>query len=150
MSNVLAIQPEQKAPVIKQANLDLILNHPVNKSFINSIQRRGPRKQIRIITVLQPLHTQILGITHYIDKDTYIIGLNSQYSTRVLQEVMTHELVHVKQFSTGALITINKISYWNGCRIDWSTPHDERAWEIQADRIQYRLWILWRINQTKK
>ena len=143
----------QKQPQLTYtcAKIDQITEHPVNVQFLrDSIQRQGPRVPIRIITILQPLKPSILGITHYIDENTYVIGLNSLYPTSLLQMVMTHELTHVQQFNNNLLKTINGISYWKNQQVNWNIPHEKRAWEIHAHQTQHKLWELYRSSKPAR
>jgi len=94
----------------------------------------------KIVTKLVPLKFDIIGLTTEISKGVYLIQLNPNYSTKILQRTMFHELVHVLQFEKGYLISKDRTVYWKGVKSSWMLPWNLRPWEIHAEKLTEKLF----------
>lgn len=110
-------------------------NPSIHRYIRDSIQNR-PFLKPQIYIQLQPLHPQLIGITHELDNNLYLIGLNPLYSHTVLQRTLFHELVHVKQLDRDHL----QEGLWKGKPQDWSLPWASRPWELNAEQETYQLY----------
>ena len=122
---ILRTQPRYVKP-----NIDLMKENPSIQRYLKDSINRVPFNQPTIYIQLQPLHPKLLGITHKLTHNTYLIGLNPLYSHHTLQRTLHHELVHVKQLDRGLI----KGHLWKGQPQDWSLPWSERPWELEAER----------------
>ena len=95
----------------------------------------------QIDIILQPLLPNIIGITHNLGNNRYLIGLNMFHRQSILQRTLHHELVHVKQFHLNLLDKqTNGIDTWLGKPIDWSLPWASRPWEQMAEEETRQLY----------
>lgn len=89
------------------------LNNDVKKSFQNDIELEG-----------------------YVSKleGGYIIHVINGLSKRDLISMLSHELIHIKQYETNELIIIKNTVIWQGHDLTalTKTEYETRPWEIEA------------------
>jgi hypothetical protein len=101
----------------------------LNAKFFNVPSFQQPIVLIKY----SPLYPLIAGITRKISADFYIIDLNPIYDDIVLEKVLIHEIVHVKQMWCGDLSKTRIGFLWKGLIYPFSTPYEIRPWEIDAE-----------------
>jgi hypothetical protein len=83
-----------------------------------------------------------------LDLTASIIGTNDQYIIYIDKvdrvtaiKSLSHELIHLQQYSSGRLIVIgNGVVIWEGKEINvLDIPYNDRPWEIEAFQGQYGL-----------
>tara|TARA_B110000977_G_C10956593_1_gene446848 strand:- start:96 stop:563 length:468 start_codon:yes stop_codon:yes gene_type:complete len=143
---VIGIQllPETPKPTKqwREPSLNRIIQHPDNQRYIrDSINRGHFMQHPQIDIILQPLLPNIIGITHNLGNNRYLIGLNMFHRQSILTRTLHHELVHVKQFHLNLLDKqTNGIDLWIGKPIDWSLPWASRPWEQMAEEETRQLY----------
>ena len=75
----------------------------------------------------------VVGSCLYLNDDEFEVDIKRSLRMRNMLTTLAHELVHVKQYSTGELTQENKtdIDYW------------DRPWEIEAHGRELGLFIRW-------
>lgn len=79
----------------------------------------------------------------------YIIGLDGspQEGEDEALAVLAHEMVHVKQYSTGELVDKGKYCLWKGTKFDEFEPNSEEyffsPWEVEAFGMQVGLYRMY-------
>lgn len=95
---------------------------------------------------------EVAGFCTQEDYRDYIIELRSDLRGEELFRTIIHEMVHVKQYVTGALEQSHEDG--TGPRMFWKTldmtevPYQERPWEIEAHKLEDRLYESFK-NQHK-
>ena len=84
-----------------------------------------------------PLAKDIMGITIPLATNKYLILISPNYPDQ--EHTVQHELVHVKQMHTRALVKQADTWYWQEEPIDWQEPYEWRPWEQLAE-LEARLW----------
>lgn len=70
------------------------------------------------------------------------IELNKNALTSDILATIAHEMVHVKQYARGELVTRGLVHYWKGERHS-DTDYNNRPWEIEAHSLDEHLYQQW-------
>lgn len=129
-----------------------IVFNQTSKSYMDTIVSVGLDKlNIKdMVIVIRPLKDDVLDAIKSkeptLDLKAFIIGKDENYVIYVVDlgrnaaiEVLSHELIHLKQIETKQLIKGNKLVTWEGKEYNPELPYDERPWEKDAFYKQYGL-----------
>lgn len=130
-----------------------IFNTIRDKNYLDTIIYAGV-KSLEIddlIIVVRPLTKENIENLSFDDKlelkahiqgmdDTYIIWINPNESRNDYIEILSHELIHLKQYYTKELFIVNNNIYWRNENININDyTYEKRPWEIEAFSNQKEL-----------
>lgn len=81
-----------------------------------------------------PLSPRFYATAVELDDNVYLINMNIIYIDRCVgyENTLIHELQHVVQFHNDRLKTVEEGFWYEGKVYPFTTPYDERPWEIEA------------------
>ena len=93
------------------------------------------------------------GYCEYHDDDAipyFIVGIKEEEEDSSYEDplsILAHEMVHVKQYATGALVDHGKYCMWNGKRYEEYAANSEEyffsPWEVEAYGMQVGLYRMY-------
>ena len=97
--------------------------------------------QSKIYIVFTP---EVLGNRNHVVRvwDGFYIYVDRTLRRDRMFRVLAHELIHIQQYESGRLIETDRdsIVIWEGRTYDMrQVKHEDRPWEIEAHRGDYRL-----------
>lgn len=115
--------------------VDAELNFAITKRIIeykNTIVNRPPYLQPVIYIKTSPLYPLILGLTREISPQVFVIDINILSNNQFIERTILHELVHVRQISSGQLVNLYNGWLWESKFYSFYSPYETRPWEEQA------------------
>ena len=115
--------------------VDSELNFLITKNIIgykNTIVNRPPYLQPTIYLKSSPLYPTILGLTREVNSQVFIIDINILLNNPFIERTILHELIHVKQISSGQLVNLTNGWLWQSKFYAFDSPYETRPWEVQA------------------
>jgi hypothetical protein len=130
-----------------------ILNTIKTKNYLDTIIYTGVKSlEIKdLIIVIKPLSKDNIENSSFDDNlelkahiqgmnNTYIIWINPNESRNSYIEIISHELIHLKQYYTKELMIINNNIYWKNEKINIDDyTYEKRPWEVEAFSNQKEL-----------
>ena len=103
-----------------------------------------------MVVIIRPLSADILDMLKSkeptLDLKAFIVGKDEQYIIYIVDlsrtasiEVLSHELIHLKQTETKQLIKGTTSVFWEGKEYIPALSYDDRPWEKDAFDKQYNL-----------
>lgn len=123
-----------------------ILNTIKNKNYLDTIIYTGVKSlEIEnLIIVVRPLTQENIENLSFDNKlelkahiqgmdDTYIIWINPNENRSTYIEILSHELIHLKQYYTKELLISDNNIYWKNQIININDyTYENRPWEVEA------------------
>jgi hypothetical protein len=125
--------------------LDFIVTEKIIK-YKNTIVNRPPYLQPTIYLESAPLYPTILGLTREISPQVFIIDINVLVNNPFLEITLLHELVHVRQISSGQLVNLPNGWMWESKFYSFDSPYETRPWEVQASLISLFIDQPWEVK----
>lgn len=129
-----------------------IVFNRTSRSYMDTIVSVGLDKldMKDIVALVRPITPDILDAMKSkeptLDLKAFIIGKDENYIIYIVDldrttaiEVLSHELIHLKQTESKQLVKGTKSVLWEGKEYSPELPYDERPWEKDAFDKQYSL-----------
>lgn len=121
----------QSQELIVDPELNFIITDRIIQ-YKNTIINRPPYLQPTIYLVTSPLYPTLLGLTREIAPQVFIIDINILPNNPFIERTILHELVHVRQISSGQLVNLSNGWLWKSKFYSFDSPYESRPWEVQA------------------
>lgn len=145
---IILLMVNQKEKYFKQIKIENnnIFNTIKEKNYLDTIVYAGIKSLDidSLIIIIRPLTSddikklsfdENLELKAHIQgmNDTYIIWINPNESRSEYIEILSHELIHLKQYYTKELLIINNNIYWKNEKININDyTYEKRPWEVEA------------------
>jgi hypothetical protein len=113
------------------AELNFVITNTIIK-YKNTIVNRPPYLQPTIYLKSSPLYPTLLGLTREISPQVFIIDINILSNNPFIERTILHELIHVRQISSGQLVTLYNGWLWQNKFYSFDSPYESRPWEVEA------------------
>lgn len=128
---ILLFSPVYGQELKVDPELDFLITDKII-GYKNTIINRPPYLQPVIYLKSSPLYMGFLGLTREIEPQVYIIDINIFSYNTSMEKTILHELIHVRQISSGQLVNLQNGWLWESKFYSFNLPYDDRPWEIQA------------------
>ena len=104
------------------------------------IKKLMPRKRSLIVDlkIHNLLKDDVAGLCERVERNYFIIETHHRGTLYEFLSYLAHEVIHLKQYATGELKTVNRKEMWKG-EDHTDPPYTKQPWEIEAWGNQHSL-----------
>ena len=84
-----------------------------------------------------------LGLCTQEEDNEFLVEVNPINGYHQTMRTICHELIHVKQYRLGEMVSVTGGTRWKRKKFKLDTPYGECPWEIEAFANEGKIWGIW-------